>query len=76
MKKIENDECLTSFGEFIKNAREMRGFTQGEMAALLNIKQPYYSKLENGKRNIDLVLAIKICQELKINMKDFIEKYL
>ena len=76
MKKIDNSECLISFGEYIREAREMCGLTQGDVSSMLNITQSYYSKLENGKKNIDLVLAMKICSLLKINMKNFIKDYL
>lgn len=76
MKKINNNECLLKFGEYIKEAREIRGYTQSDIASMLNITQSYYSLIENGKKNVDLVLAIKICQELKINMKEFMKMYL
>ena len=76
MKKIDNSECLITFGEYIREAREVRGLTQSDVATLLNITQSYYSLIENGKKNVDLVLAIKICKELKINMKKFMQMYL
>ena len=76
MKKIDNSECLISFGEYIKSARELKGYTQQEMAESLEIRQSYYSMIENGQKNIPLVLALKICSELKINMNDFMKHYI
>lgn len=73
---IDNRECLREFGSYIKQAREWRNMTQSEIAELLEINQSYYSLIENGKREVDLVLALKICQELKLDMRDFITKFL
>lgn len=76
MKKIQNSECQTGYGEFIKKGREIRGLTQGEVATLLGISQSYYGYIERGERSVDLVLAMKICRVLKIDLSDFIKNYL
>ena len=73
---IDNRECLREFGSYIKEAREWRGMTQSEIAERLEINQSYYSLIENGKREVDLVLALKICQELNLDMRKFITKFL
>ena len=78
MKKIENSECLVGFGKFIKEGREKRDMFQSEVASLVGITQPYYSVIENGakERNVDLVLALKICQVLRLDINDFIKQYM
>ena len=79
MKKIENSECLVGFGEFIKEGRKKRDMLQSEVADLVGITQPYYSLIERGMtndRNLDLVLALKICRALRLDMGDFINKYM
>lgn len=76
MKKIENSECLNEFGSYIKEARQWRKLTQAEMAEALDITQGYYSLIENGERDVDLVLAMKICKELRLDMRGFIKQYL
>lgn len=78
MKRIENSECLADFGQFIRGARERQGIFQSEIAAQLGITQSYYSIIERGSkdRNVDLVLALKICQILKIDLNDFIKQYM
>lgn len=78
MKKIENSECLIGFGKFIKEGREKRDMFQSEVATLVGITQPYYSMIENGakERNVDLVLALKICQVLKLDINQFIKQYM
>lgn len=76
MNKIENSVCLKEFGKYIKKARQWRSITQTEIADQLEITQAYYSLIENGEREIDLVLAMKICKELNLDMRDFIIKFL
>lgn len=78
MKKIENSECLAGFGEFIKRGRERQDMFQSEVATLVGVSQPYYSMIENGAkdRNVDLVLALKICQVLKLDINEFIKQYM
>ena len=76
MKKIENSECLTDFGKFIRDKRESLNMYQTDVAAAAGISQSYYSHIESGMRNVDLVLAMKICQVLKLNLNDYIKEYM
>lgn len=78
MKKIENSECLIGFGQFIKEGREKRDMLQTEVAQLVGITQAYYSYIERGSkdRNVDLVLALKLCQVLRLDLSDFIKQYM
>ncbi|MDE6471132.1 MAG: helix-turn-helix domain-containing protein [Eubacterium sp.] len=46
----------------IKAARKQKGFTQIQMAELLNIKQSSYSKYESGKRRMPLNRLIAFCK--------------
>jgi transcriptional regulator with XRE-family HTH domain len=75
MKKLENSECLNKdFGKFIKAAREKRDMYQSELAQIVGIRQSYISMIENGERNIDFFLALKLCQALNVDISDFISK--
>lgn len=78
MKKIENSECLIGFGKFIKEGRKKRDMYQAEVAQAVGISQPYYSMIENGSedRNVDLVLALKICKVLRLDISDFVKQYM
>ena len=78
MKKIENSECQISFGSFIKEGRKRKDMLQAEVAQLVGIPQSYYSIIERGAkdRNIDLVLAMKICQVLGLDFSDFTKQYM
>ncbi len=76
MKKIENSECLVGFGNFIKEGRERRDMFQSEVAQICGITQSFYSYIERGERSVDLPLAIKICQALRLDINEFIKKYM
>ena len=72
MKNIDNSECLVGYGRFIRAKRENIGLSQGEVAEELGISTNYYSLIERGRRNVDLVMAMRICSVLKLNLSDFI----
>lgn len=76
MKIIENSECLIAYGDFIRKAREGKGLSQRDLAEQLGITQAYYSQIESGKRNVDLVLAMKMCSLLGINLQEYISIYM
>lgn len=76
MKMIENSECQIAFGEYIKRGREKKGYTQTEIAEQLGVTQSYYSKIESGTRNLDFVVALKICSLLNLNMMEFVSQYI
>lgn len=78
MKKIDATECQIQFGTFIREGRKAKGMLQTEVAELVGIPQPYYSIIERGAkdRNVDLALALKICQVLGLDIADFIKNYM
>ena len=76
MKIIDISECLVGFGKFVREKREKTNLYQTDMAKQLGITQAYYSNIERGTRNVDLVLALKICQILNLDLNDFIQTYL
>ena len=78
MKKIENSECQLQFGEFIRKGRELRGMSQTDLGLAVDLDQSYISKIERGSknRNIDYVLALKLCQALNLDLREFIKQYM
>ena len=64
------------FGRYIKSARERQGLYQRQMADLVGVSQQYYSKIENGVRNVDFAVAIRICKVLRLDISDFIKSYI
>lgn len=76
MKPICTKDCHEAFGEYIKNIRMRKGLSQNEIAEKLAVSQPYYSRIESGKRDVDLAFAFKICDVMGVDMRDFINKYM
>ncbi len=73
MKKLDNSECLVDFGRFILAERNRKGLNQTEVAHQVGIHQTYYSKIENGDREVDLITAMNICRALDLDLSDFIK---
>lgn len=60
-------------GTRIKQHREAKGLTQSEMAYLLNISQPFLSKLESGFIQPKFELLIKIASFLGVDVNVIID---
>ena len=76
MKKLDNSVLLRDFGEWIRQGRERKGLSQGEVAAELELHQTYYGKIELAKREVDLVTAMAICNVLGLDLSDFIKTHM
>lgn len=76
MKTIDVRDCHAAFGKYIKTARERKGISQSEIANILGVSQPYYSRIESGQRDVDLAFAFKICDVIGVDIRDFANKYL
>ena len=74
MKSLKSKSYRSMFGKFIKEAREYKGLSQTEAAELVGITQSYLSYLEKGRREIDLVLAMRLCDVVGVDMRDFINR--
>ncbi len=52
--------------------RKHRGYTQGTLASLLEISQPYLAQIEAGKRVGDVNLYARIAKLLKVRIEDLV----
>ena len=75
MKSEQEQKYSVLFGKFIRGAREARNLNQEDVAQAVGISRSYLSTLESGKRNVDLSLALSLCDALKVNLNDFIQNY-
>lgn len=73
--EIEREHTRKEFGDFIRERRLQRDMYQREVAEMVGVSQSYYSLVENGEREVDLVLAMKICSALRLDLSKFISKY-
>lgn len=51
----------------IKKLRTENGFTQKQIAFVLQIRQEQYSKYENGKRDLPIKHLIRLCCFYKVS---------
>ena len=51
----------------LKEIREENGYTQNQIANMLNIRQNTYSQYENGKRQLPIDVLIKLAKFYKIS---------
>ena len=75
MKHFGQDEFNFALGNFIKHGRTLQGILQEDLCKKLNISQGYYSQIENGKRNADMLLVIKIFNFLNLDFYEFFDQH-
>lgn len=73
---LDDKQCQLEFGKFIREGRESHHLYQSDVAHELEVSQQYYSQIENGTRNVDFVMALKICKTLNLDLNQFIRTYL
>lgn len=67
-KKIE--EILITLGQNIKDFRGKRGLSQIDLELKCGVSNADISRIENGKKNVELVTIIKISIALEISIID------
>jgi len=61
-------------GAALKEARTGNGQEQGEIAERLGVKQPYLSRIENGKSELYVTRFHRLCQLLHWSESKIIER--
>lgn len=59
---------MITFYENLRVIREDRGFTQKQIADVLETTQQYYSDYENGKREIPIRIYIRLSEFYKVSI--------
>lgn len=54
----------------LKDTRKRAGFTQQQIADMLNVSRAHYTRIESGNRNPSLKIAIKIKEILSYSQDD------
>jgi transcriptional regulator with XRE-family HTH domain len=57
-------------GDTLKKVREAKGLSQKELAGLLEMPQPQYSRIEGGKTDPSFTAVVKIAKALGIALPD------
>ena len=76
MAYTEKATYLGLLGETLRDARTKRHFSQSEVAEMAGITQSHYSLIENGKRDADFFVVVKLCQILNVDLCAIIAKFL
>ena len=66
---MDNDR----FARTIKNARLKKGYTQSQLADLLNVSNKTISKWETGRGYPDITLLAKITSVLKLDYEELLQ---
>ncbi len=56
--------------EILKQFRKVNNYTCSDMAKMLKISISYYCQIENGKRKLDYIMAVKISSIFKMYPDD------
>ena len=59
---VKPEYCLN-----LKKLRISNGYTQADIALILNIRQEQYSKYESGVHQLPIHLLIKLCKLYKVS---------
>ena len=64
------------FGQKIKELREEKGFVQRQLATVIEVDTPMYSKIERGKRKAKREHVKLIAKKLNVNEKELLTIWL
>ena len=59
-------------GERLKKSRKQKGYTQAQLAEILDISEEYLSRMEKGNTKLSLARLIQICEILQVSICEII----
>lgn len=66
-------ERLKLIGAKVGYYRRFKGFSQLDLAGMVDVSEDYISRIENGKaKGVSFVVLMKIAEALDIDIKDII----
>lgn len=68
MEKKGNEQLLTNLAKRVKELRKIKGVTQEEA---LNDTGIQFSRIEQGKRDVQLSTIEKLCNYFEISLEEF-----
>ena len=64
-----------TFGEYIRELRNLNGLTLTQLAAKLDLDSANLSKIETGKRDFDEKRLLKLAKVFKLNVKELRKEF-
>jgi len=62
-----DDEILKAFGARLRDAREVRGMTQEQVAGLCEMSRSYLAGVETGRHNMGIAKVVRIAAVLAVS---------
>ncbi|MFM0009094.1 helix-turn-helix domain-containing protein [Paraburkholderia sediminicola] len=75
---VEKSIYTQQYGLFLatlRAARESAGLLQSELAARLNVDQPFVSKCESGQRRLDFIEVREWCAAIGITLNELTDTF-
>lgn len=66
------DDIREKFGSRIKDLRIARGYSQEKLAEIADLDRTYIPGIENGKRNVSLVVIEKIAKAFNLTLSELL----
>ena len=60
-------------GKKLKAEREKKGYTQEDLAEIIDVSVPYLSRIENGKTNISLKRLDQLCGIFEVSFASILD---
>ncbi|MGJ8661104.1 MAG: helix-turn-helix domain-containing protein [Bacteroidota bacterium] len=71
---MDNEKiALTKFGANVRKKRNLKEFSQEELADLANLDRTYVGGIERGERNLTILSALKLCGPLGCSLSNLVE---
>ena len=69
------ERIVIEYGDFLKEKRLARGYSQDRLAELLGISQQRYSRYELGQREPGLDFIVNVAKVLDFSPGEFFDNY-
>lgn len=63
---------MTTIGEKIRSIRILKGFSQENLAEMLNLSLPAYADIERGKKDVNVKRLEQIADKLGVTLNDIL----
>jgi transcriptional regulator with XRE-family HTH domain len=68
---ITQKDSRLLLGQRVRSLRKSKNLSQEELARISHVDRTYITSLENGHRNVSILLIQKICEGLGVSLKAF-----
>jgi transcriptional regulator with XRE-family HTH domain len=66
----KESKILKKLGDNVRKYREALDISQDELAWQVELDRSYISDIENGKRNVSVLVMTRLCKVLKVSIQD------